>query len=143
MMSDFTEKVRAMLDAATQGDWSFCRYAETDREWLKKELSNLLDNEGAGEVCYFFGTADDLIVALTGNGPTSAQNAQLIAAAPTLLREACERIEKLEKVADAAREVLPVAVAMQPCDQKLADALSALDAATTDENATDGCKDIS
>lgn len=35
---------------------------------------------------------------------------------------------KLEAVAEAARHVLPVAVAMQPCDQTLYDALSALDA---------------
>lgn len=111
-MNDFTEKVQAMLDAAKRGNWSFCRYAETDKEWLKKEIACLLDNEGAGDICYFVGTDDDLVVALTGNGPTSAQNAELIAAVPTLLREACERIEALWKERDRLAGIVEKADAL-------------------------------
>lgn len=38
-----------------------------------------------------------------------------------------KRCEAMGKVVEAARGVIPVAAAMQPCDQKLVDALAALD----------------
>jgi hypothetical protein len=99
------DEITRALGERKKGDWTFCRYAETDREWLKAEVAKLLDNDGAGDVCYFVGTEDDLVVALTGNGPTSAANAHLIANAPDWLRLLVERVRKLEAVAEKSSEI--------------------------------------
>lgn len=92
------DEITRALDERKKGKWSFCRYAETDREWLKAEITKLLDNDGAGDICYFVGTEDDLVVALTGNGPTSAANAHLIAHAPEWLRLLVDRVRVAEQL---------------------------------------------
>lgn len=120
-MSDFTEKVRAMLDAATPGPWFF----EHDEDIPgAREPDRLLIGNTRYTVDVFYDHTHHC-----GWG-----NYELIAAAPTLLREAIERIEKLENIADRADDMAAeVGEYVQPpvveeAVQKFYAALSALDA---------------
>ena len=146
-MSEFTEKVRAMLDFLTTKDWSWSgRTEEPDK-----------DMPGGVFIWHPQGSyLGDTMICLADTYEDDHKDLDFIAAAPTLLREACERIEKLEKVADAARDIVTYG-SVEPdkgMDGEtivatwrfavMQNAISALDAkeqdvtATTDENATSG-----
>lgn len=103
-MSDLIERTQATLDGITAGPWSH-RIAphddeqETHAEWLAGTLI------GEGESLHVL-IADSpdpkfayIVPAVTGDGPTSAKNAEFIAAARTLVPEL------LDALIDARREV--------------------------------------
>ena len=72
------EAIREMRSKATPGPVEFCVYGSKDKAWLKRELCNLVDSSPEAEF-HFVGTSDDLVVAHTGNGPTSKDNARFLA----------------------------------------------------------------
>lgn len=98
-MSDFTEKVRAMLDKATQGQMEAMEF---DGE-IVVGMESFLENPFHYTSIHKVVVADECIEPKDQDYAEAMANAELFAAAPTLLREACERIEALERVVEAAR----------------------------------------
>ena len=92
------EEIREMRAKATPGPVEFCIYGSKDKAWLKRELCNLVDSSPGAEL-YFVGTPDGLVVALTGNGPTSKDNARFLA---VMLNEFDRLLSMLTPPPDAA-----------------------------------------
>lgn len=93
-MSDFTEKVRAMLDAATKEPWEASDESDSHYDVCIGETICSLDRANSYTGKYVISREE------------MTANAHLIIAAPTLLREAVERIEALEKVSERSRAMV-------------------------------------
>ena len=93
--------IRAALKKATQQEWEWAFYSKPDGSDIKtvEDVAETLAfqaRQGTGTILWGVGIkGHDLIVASTGNGPTSEANAALISAAPAWLRELCDEVEEL------------------------------------------------
>jgi hypothetical protein len=88
------KKIREMLDSLTTKDWSWSGRTEEPDE----------DMPGGVFIWHPQGSyLGDTMICLGDTYEDDHKDLDFIAAAPTLLREACERIEALEKVAEVAR----------------------------------------
>lgn len=107
-MSDIAERAKALLDGVTPGPWEH-RIGpddETHSEYCTKTLIN------SGEPLHvLIAESPDpkfayVVPAITGDGPTSARNAEFIAAARTLVPELIAEVERLQSAAKTEVERL-------------------------------------
>lgn len=98
------EAIREMRSKATPGPVEFCVYGSKDKAWLKQELCNLVDSSPEAEL-HFVGTPGGLVVAHTGNGPTSKDNARFL----TVMLNEFDRL--LSMLTPPSSAPLPVEVA--------------------------------
>ena len=98
-MSDTTMRAKALLEGITPGLWTHHTAphpdsGETHAEYLAGTLI------GSGEPLHVVTAPSPedryayIVPAVTGDGPTSARNAEFIAAAPSLIRELVAEIER-------------------------------------------------
>lgn len=98
-MSDVVERAKVALEGVTPGPWVHCTAPHPEEvshaEWLDGTLI------GEGEPLHVITAASPdpkfayIVPAVTGDGPTSAINAEFIAAAPDLVRELVAEVERL------------------------------------------------
>lgn len=100
-MSDIVDRAKASLEGVTEGPWQHCTAPSNDSdeshaEWLAGTLL------GDGEALHvLIAESPDpkfayIVPVVTGDGPTSARNAEFIAAARQLIPELVAEIERLE-----------------------------------------------
>lgn len=102
MTDDLIDRAKTALEGVTEGPWEHCVGPddETPTEYSARTLT------GSGEPIHVL-IADSpdpkfayIVPAITGDGPTSARNAQFIAAARTLLPELLAEVERLRGAFD-------------------------------------------
>lgn len=103
-MSEWTETVRAMLEKSTPGPWE-CDERVGCISVHPMQIANCICDV-VDQVAYWNGFMED---GKWDVKESDSNNAKLIAAAPTLLREACERIEALEVLKEECEFALDIA----------------------------------
>lgn len=100
------EEIRERLSKATPGPWEFqrwpCESLDQAVDWFRKSVE-----KGNGFHIWAVGgkDPDDVVICLTGNGPRSEHHAAILSLYPSDLAYLLDRIEKLEAVYEAAKEV--------------------------------------
>jgi len=136
-MSDLVERAKAVLEGITAGPWEHATAPHPDErathaEWLAGTLI------GEGEALHVLTAASDeprfayVVPAVTGDGPTSARNAEFIAAARTLVPELVAEVERQRREQDGFSGRLGFGDNISEPAASLADMVDPIEAAFAD-----------
>ena len=128
-MSDAVTRARELLDKATPGPWEAATCHESEQETRSEYVRNALLKPDAPAHGLWMAWKPDSplgvhLTAVTGDGPHGEADAELIAAAPTLLAELADEVERLRAlttvdyamVERAARAMVAHSGIHHPCE---------------------------
>lgn len=133
-MTDILDRAKAALEGITPGPWTHhvSTPEDTGESHAQWQANTLI---GDGEPLHVLTAATDddryayIVPAITGDGPTSARNADFIASARGLMPELVDEVEQLRAHVNVARAVVDSWRSSTATDSVRADFIRELDAA--------------